>query len=55
MEVHIGWDCHCTAPRWACSDCGGEGILESWLPAGDLHLIRRPYVILSSEPDQRAA
>ena len=54
-EVLVGWECQCTAPRWACPDCGGEGIFERWVLPKDLLLMERPYAILSSERIKRAA
>ena len=48
-EVLVGWECQCTAPRWACPDCGGEGMFERWVLPKDLLLMERPYAILSSE------
>ena len=55
MEVLARWDCHCEAPRWACPDCGGEGIFERWLPPEDLRLMDRPYPVLSTERIKKAA
>ena len=55
MEVLIRWECHCTAPRWACADCGGEGIFERWLPIEDLPLMCTDYVMLSTQRMKRAA
>lgn len=55
MESLVRWDCHCMAPRWACPDCGGEGIFERWLPLGDLPLIPAGYAILFTERMKRAA
>ena len=55
MEVLVRWDCHCTAPRWACPDCEGEGIFERWLPQEDLPLMRDAYAIVSTERIKRAA
>jgi hypothetical protein len=55
VEVFVRWECHCTAPRWACSDCGGEGIIECWLSREDLVLMNRPYAILSAERIKKAA
>ena len=54
-EVFVRWECQCTAPRWACPDCGGEGIFERWVLPKDLPLMERPYAILSSERLKRAA
>ena len=54
MEVSP-WECHCTAPRWACADCGGEGIFERWLPREDLPLMCTDYVMLSTQRMKRAA
>jgi hypothetical protein len=54
-EVLVRWECQCTAPRWACPDCGGEGIFECWVQPKDLLLMERPYAILSSEGIRRAA
>jgi len=55
MEVLIRWECHCTAPRWACADCGGEGIFERCLPIEDLPLMCTDYVMLSTQRMKRAA
>jgi hypothetical protein len=55
MEVLVRWDCSCTTPRWACPDCGGEGIVEAWLPREDVALLDRPYIVLSSERIKKAA
>ena len=55
MEVQISWDCDCTAPRWSCPDCEGEGIFLGRLHAEDLPLMGRPYAIVSPEPIKKAA
>ena len=55
MEVLVQWDCHCIAPRWACPDCGGEGIFERWLSTEDLPVMPLAYAILSTERIKRAA
>jgi len=55
MEVLVRWDCSCATPRWACPDCGGEGIIEAWLPREDVDLMDRPCVVLSSERIKKAA
>ena len=54
-DVLVRWDCQCTAPRWACPECGGDGIFERWVRPKDLMLMARPYAILSSERIKRAA
>lgn len=55
MEVLARWDCHCTAPRWACPDCGGEGVFERWLPREYLPLMPAAYAVLSTERMKQAA
>jgi hypothetical protein len=55
MKVQISWDCDCTAPRWSCSECGGEGIFAGSLHVEELPLMGRPYAILSPEPTKQAA
>ena len=55
MEVLVRWDCSCTAPRWACPDCGGEGIIDAWLPREDVALLQRPCIVSTSERIEEAA
>ncbi len=50
MKAQISWDCDCTAPRWSCSDCGGEGIFVDWMHVENLPLMGRPYALLSRQP-----
>jgi hypothetical protein len=55
MEVLVCWDCSCTAPRWACPDCDGEGIIDAWLPREDVASMQRPCIVSSSERIRKAA
>jgi hypothetical protein len=49
MEILVRWSCDCTAPRWACINCKGKGIVERWIPAELVQLFRRrAFIILDS-------
>jgi hypothetical protein len=55
MEMLVRWDCSCTTPRWACPECGGEGLIDAWLTPEDVAVLDKPYTVLSSERIKKAA
>ena len=55
MEVLLRWDCSCITPRWACPECGGEGLIDAWLTLEEAALLGKPHIILSSERIKEAA
>jgi hypothetical protein len=47
MDILVRWMCDCGAPRWACPECRGKGMVVRWIPVEVLSLLEKPYVILS--------
>ena len=47
MDVLVRWVCNCGAPRWACPECRGKGMVVRWMPDEVLPLLSEPYIVLS--------
>ena len=47
MDVLVRWVCNCGAPRRACPECRGKGMVVRWMPGEVLPLLREPYIVLS--------